>query len=58
MVEKTNVYFLAEITRNFGNGDCILLENIDSYGNIVHVLVIKFIMELFVNFYKGIMLKN
>ena len=29
MVEKTNVYFLSEITKNFGNGDCILLENID-----------------------------
>ena len=38
MREKTNVYFLEEITRGFGNGDCILLENIDSYGNIKHAL--------------------
>ena len=39
MREKTNVYFLAEITRGFGNGDCILLENIDSNGNIRHALI-------------------
>ena len=39
MREKTNVYFLAEITRGFGNGDCILLENIDSNGNIKHALI-------------------
>ena len=39
MTEKTNVYFLAEITKNFGNGDCILLENIDLNGNIIHALV-------------------
>ena len=39
MVEKTNVYFLAEITKNFGNGDCILLENIDINGNIIHALI-------------------
>ena len=39
MTEKTNVYFLAEITKNFGNGDCILLENIDLNGNIIHALI-------------------
>ena len=39
MIEKTNVYFLAEITRNYGNGDCILLENIDLNGNIIHALI-------------------
>ena len=39
MTEKTNVFFLAEITKNFGNGDCILLENIDLNGNIIHALV-------------------
>ena len=39
MREKTNVYFLAEITRGFENGDCILLENIDSNGNIKHALI-------------------
>lgn len=39
MVEKTNVYFLAEITKDFGNGDCILLENFDINGNIHHALI-------------------
>ncbi len=39
MREKTNVYFLAEITRGFATGDCILLENIDSNGNIRHALI-------------------
>ena len=39
MREKTNIYFLAEITRGYGNGDCILLENIDSNGNITHALI-------------------
>ena len=39
MREKTNVYFLAEITRGFGTGDCILLENIDSNGIIRHALI-------------------
>ena len=39
MVEKTNVYFLSEITKNFGNGDCLLLENIDINGNIIHALI-------------------
>ena len=39
MTEKTNIYFLSEVTKNFGNGDCILLENIDSNGNIVHALI-------------------
>ena len=39
MREKTNVYFLAEITKGYENGDCILLENIDSNGNITHALI-------------------
>jgi len=39
MREKTNIYFLAEIIRGYGNGDCILLENIDSNGNITHALI-------------------
>ena len=39
MREKTNIYFLAEITRGYGTGDCILLENIDSDGNITHSLI-------------------
>ena len=39
MVEKTNVYYLTEITKNFGNGDCILLENIDINNNIIHALI-------------------
>ena len=39
MREKTNIYFLAEITKGFGTGDCILLENIDSDGNITHALI-------------------
>ena len=39
MREKTNVYFLAEINRGYGCGDCILLENIDSNGNITHALI-------------------
>ena len=39
MREKTIAYFLSEITKSFGNGDCILLENIDSNGNITHALI-------------------
>ena len=39
MREKTIVYFLAEITKGYGNGDCILLENIDENGNITHALI-------------------
>ena len=39
MEEKTNVYFLSEITKDFGNGDCILLENININGNILHALI-------------------
>ena len=39
MREKTNVYFLAEITRGYGNGDCILLENIDTNGKVTHALI-------------------
>ena len=39
MVEKTNVYFLAEISKDFGNGDCILLKSFDVNGNIHHALI-------------------
>ena len=39
MREKSNIYFLAEIIKGYENGDCILLENIDSYGNITHALI-------------------
>ena len=39
MAEKTNVYFLAEITKGYGNGNCILLENININGNILHALI-------------------
>ena len=39
MREKTIAYFLAKITRGYGNGDCILLENIDSNGIIRHALI-------------------
>ena len=39
MREKTIAYFLAEITRGRGQGDCILLENIDENGNISHALI-------------------
>ena len=38
MVEKTNAYFLSEVTKNYGNDDSILLENIDLNGNIIHAL--------------------
>ena len=40
MREKTNVYFLSEIIQRL-RCDCILLENIDSNGNIKHVLIDK-----------------
>ena len=39
MREKTNIYFLAEVTRGYGSGDCILLENVDSNGYITHALI-------------------
>ena len=39
MREKTIAYFLAEITKSYGNGDCILLENIDENGNVIHALI-------------------
>ena len=38
-MEKTSIYFLSEITKNYGNGDCILLENYDINGNIIHALI-------------------
>ena len=33
LTNTTRVYFLSEITQNYGNGDCILLENYDNSGN-------------------------
>ena len=30
------MYFLAKITKDYGNGDCIFLENIN--GNVLHAL--------------------
>ena len=39
MREKTNVYFLAEISRSLSCADCILVEKIDSNGNIRHTLI-------------------
>ena len=39
MREKTNVFFLAEITRGYVNEDYILLENIDSDWKITHSLI-------------------
>ena len=38
-MEKTTIYFLSEITKNYGNGDCILLENYDINGNVIHALI-------------------
>lgn len=52
MIEKTNVYFLAEITKTYGNGDCILLENIDHNGNIMHALI-----DTGKKIYKGVVTK-
>lgn len=35
----TRAYFCSEITENYGNGDCILLENYDSSGNKIYGLI-------------------
>lgn len=35
----TRVYFCSEITKTYGNGDCILLENYDSNGNKIYGLI-------------------
>ncbi len=35
----TRVYFSSEVTKNYGNGDCILLENYDSKGNKIYGLI-------------------
>lgn len=35
----TKVYFCSEITKTYGNGDCILLENYDSKGNKIYGLI-------------------
>lgn len=39
MTNSTRVYFLSEITKGYGNGDCILLENYDSNGNKIYGLI-------------------
>ena len=35
----TRVYFSSEVTKTYGNGDCILLENYDSNGNVKYGLI-------------------
>ena len=35
----TRIYYSAEVTRSYGNGDCILLENFDGNGNKIYGLV-------------------
>lgn len=35
----TKVYFLSEVTAGYGNGDCILLENYDSKGEVHYGLI-------------------
>ena len=35
----TRVYFSSEVTKGYGNGDCILLENYDSEGNKIYGLI-------------------
>ena len=35
----TRVYFSSEVTKTYGNGDCILLENYDKNGNKIYGLI-------------------
>ncbi len=35
----TRAYFCSEVTKNYGNGDCILLENYDSNGDKIYGLI-------------------
>lgn len=39
LVNATRVYFNAEVTKSYGNGDCILLENYDANGNKIYGLI-------------------
>lgn len=39
LTNTTRVYFLAEITKGYANGDCILLENYDSQGNKIYGMI-------------------
>lgn len=39
LINTTRVYFSAEITKGYSNGDCILLENYDSEGNKTYGLI-------------------
>ena len=39
LTNTTKVYFCSEITKTYGNGDCILLENYDSKGNKIYGLI-------------------
>ena len=39
LTNTTKAYFCSEITQNYGNGDCILLENYDSNGNKTYGLI-------------------
>ena len=55
MIEKTNIYFSAEVSKTIGAGESILLENIDLNGNIVHALIdtgTKIYEEVITNFLK------
>ena len=37
--DTTRVYFCSEVTKTYGNGDCILLENYDKNGNKIYGLI-------------------
>ena len=39
LINATRVYFSSEVTKGYGNGDCILLENYDSEGNKIYGLI-------------------
>lgn len=39
LTNTTRVYFCSEITKTYGNGDCILLENYDANGNKIYGLI-------------------
>lgn len=39
LTNATRVYFSSEVTKNYGNGDCILLENYDANGNKIYGLI-------------------
>ena len=39
LTNTTRAYFCSEITKTYGNGDCILLENYDKNGNKVYGLI-------------------